>query len=195
MAETVRRGPADRSRATVTEVRILLARHGQTDWNRQLRIQGHADPPLNALGREQAHALAEELAGTALDAVYSSDLRRAAETAEIVAAPKGLPVALDSGLREVDVGSWSGLTLAEVRERFPGAERHDGETPDELASRLVATVKRIAADHDGAQLLLVSHGGALRALWRRAGGEPLAALANCGVLAVAFRKGELRAVH
>ena len=100
---------------------LLLARHGETEWNREGRWQGWADPPLNETGREQARALREQLRETPFDAVYSSDLRRAHETAEIVAAPHGVPVIADEGLREIDVGSWSGLTRAEQEARFPGA--------------------------------------------------------------------------
>ena len=98
---------------------ILLARHGETDWNREGRFQGHADPPLNETGRAQAAELAAGLAGIHLAAVYSSPLRRALETAELVAATHGVdPVPIDA-LREVDVGSWQGLTRAEVGVRFP----------------------------------------------------------------------------
>src|SRR5512146_906329 len=86
---------------------LLIARHGETDWNREGRWQGWADPPLNDTGRAQARKLAEELSTTAFDAVYSSDLRRAFQTAEILAAPHGIPVVTDAGLREIDVGSWS----------------------------------------------------------------------------------------
>jgi broad specificity phosphatase PhoE len=91
---------------------ILLARHGESDWNRAKRWQGFADRPLTELGREQAVALADRLRDTELDAIYSSDLHRARETAEIVAGSKGLRVEVVRDLREVDVGSWSGLTRA-----------------------------------------------------------------------------------
>ena len=89
---------------------ILLARHGETDWNRAGRWQGWADPPLNETGRVQARELAEQLRTIPFDAVYSSDLRRAHETALIVGEPHGVPVVTEPGLREIDVGSWSGLT-------------------------------------------------------------------------------------
>ena len=152
---------------------VYLARHGQSDWNAAGRWQGHADRPLTALGLRQAAELAEELAGVPLDAVYSSDLRRAHETAEAVAAPRGLPVVVLRELREVDVGSWSGLTRAEAKERFPrefgrwadgGHGWDDGETYERMAERVVEAVGRIAAGHFGGTLLVVSHGGPIRAL-------------------------------
>jgi broad specificity phosphatase PhoE len=152
---------------------VYLARHGQSDWNAAGRWQGHADRPLTALGLRQAAELAEELAGVALDAVYSSDLRRARETAEAVAAPRGQTVVLLTQLREVDVGSWSGLTRAEAKERFPQAFRRwadggqgwdDGETYEHMAERVVEAVRDLAEGHAGGTLLVVSHGGPIRAL-------------------------------
>src|SRR6185437_15592133 len=116
---------------------LLIARHGETDWNREGRWQGWADPPLNDTGRAQAKQLAGELRDTPFDAVYSSDLRRAFETAEILAAPHDIPVVADPGLREIDVGSWSGLTRAEIDARFPDGERPGGETRDEHLARVL----------------------------------------------------------
>jgi broad specificity phosphatase PhoE len=142
---------------------VLLARHGETDWNRDGRWQGWADPPLNDLGRRQAAELAARLRGTRLDAVYSSDLRRAHETAALVAAEHGLPVVADPELREIDVGSWSGLTRPEIDERFGGV-RPDGETREQHAARVRAAAARIAAAHPGGRILLVTHGGTMRAL-------------------------------
>lgn len=152
---------------------ILLARHGESDWNRDQRWQGHADRPLTDLGREQARALADRLAATELDAVYSSDLERARETAAIVAEPHQLPVKRLPDLREVDVGSWSGLTRAEAEERFPNAFRRwteggegwdDGETYEQLSERVVGAVLAIAARHPRDRVLLVAHGGSIRAV-------------------------------
>jgi phosphoserine phosphatase len=152
---------------------ILLARHGESDWNRDQRWQGHADRPLTDLGREQARALADRLATTELDAVYSSDLERARETAAIVAKPHRLPVKELSDLREVDVGSWSGLTRAEAEELYPDAFRHwteggegwdDGETYKQLGERVVKALGTIAAKHDGGRVLIVAHGGTIRAI-------------------------------
>jgi broad specificity phosphatase PhoE len=151
---------------------ILLARHGETDWNREGRFQGHADPPLNQTGRAQAVELTAELSGVELTAVYTSPLRRALETAQTVAAEHGLePVAVDA-LREVDVGSWQGLTRAEVEARFPeqlarwldydqGWE--DGELYEEMARRVVAALLELAAAHDSERILAVTHGGPIRA--------------------------------
>src|SRR5436305_2326484 len=126
---------------------ILLARHGETEWNREGRWQGWADPPLNDAGRAQARTLAEELRTIPFDAVYASDLRRARETAVIVAAPHAVPVLTDAGLREIDVGSWSGLTRSEIAKRFPGGERPDGETRAEHAARVLAAVERIGRNN------------------------------------------------
>jgi probable phosphoglycerate mutase len=166
---------------------ILLARHGETDWNRDGRFQGWADPGLNDDGRAQARALADRLRDVPFDAVYSSDLRRAHETAVIVAEPHDVPVIADPGLREIDVGSWSGLTRAEIEERFPGAEHHDGETREEHLGRVVAAVERIARAHTGERILVVSHGGSLRALRRHCIGEPVHPIENCGVYELHFR--------
>ncbi len=153
---------------------ILLARHGETDWNRDNRFQGHADPLLNETGRAQAAELSKTLAGEALAAVYSSPLRRAFETAQIVAARHGLePVPLDA-LREVDVGSWQGLTRTEIEARFPeqfarwldykdGWE--DGESYEEMGRRVIAGLLELAAGHAGERILAVTHGGPVRAVY------------------------------
>jgi probable phosphoglycerate mutase len=161
---------------------ILLVRHGETDWNRTGRWQGHADPPLNERGREQARALAVRLAGTHLDAIYASDLARAVETAEIVGVAKGVPVAVDPALREIDVGEWSGLTTGEIERRFPdGLRRHldggdgweRGEPHAAMSARIVAATLGLAAAHPGETVLCVLHGGVIRALLARAEGIDL----------------------
>jgi broad specificity phosphatase PhoE len=151
---------------------LLLVRHGETDWNRENRFQGRADPPLNEAGREQAHELAARLVGEPLTAVFTSPLQRAAETAEIVAAARRLRVVPEPGLLEIDVGSWSGLTRAEVEHRFPDGYRRwlglasgwdDGETYEALGERVVPTLLRIAATHIGERVLVVTHSGPIRA--------------------------------
>ena len=178
---------------------LLLARHGETDWNRDGRFQGHADPPLNERGRRQARAHAELLAGEPIEAVYSSDLLRAQETAQIVATQLGLEVVVDPQLRERDVGEWSGLTRAEIDERFPNqiqAWREGravvGETREALSERVLAAARRISAAHPDGVVLVVSHGGALRML-RHAAGEDLSGrgLANTEMVRIAVRDGSL----
>ncbi len=190
---------------------ILLARHGETDWNRDERFQGHADPPLNERGREQAHALAATLAGEEIDGVLSSPLRRAWETAEIVGASLGLPVAANEGLREVDVGEWQGLTRTEIEERYPDAyarwleygpgwER--GETYEQMSERVLAALREIASENRGARLLVVTHGGPVRAVLANAEGVSHAesrrrtrVIDNCGVARFAIEDGVVRPVH
>lgn len=152
---------------------LYLARHGQSDWNATLRWQGHADRPLTELGRRQAAELAEHLADTAIDAVYSSDLVRARETAAPIARLKGLEIVELPELREVDVGSWSGLSRTEAQQRFPegyarwtrgGHGWDDGETYEQMTERVVGAALRIAEAHPEESVLLVAHGGPIRAL-------------------------------
>lgn len=179
--------------------RLLLARHAETEWNRVGRWQGHADPPLNEAGRRQAAQLGEQLADERIAAVYSSDLRRASETARIVAERLGLAVVEDPALREIDVGSWSGLTRDEVEERFPeGFERwlggeigHDGETREQLAARVVPAIERIAAGHAGQTVLVVTHGGVIRAVRRHAEGDPGEGIENGGTVSLELVEGML----
>jgi 2,3-bisphosphoglycerate-dependent phosphoglycerate mutase len=176
---------------------LILARHGETDWNRDGRFQGHADPPLNDRGRAQARDLAAALADEPIEAVYSSDLLRAHETAQIVAASKGLSVVVDPDLRERDVGAWSGLTLPEIEERYPEElrafrERRGsiGESHDALSRRVVAAARRISDAHADGQVLVVTHGGALRMLRHAAGGDLGAPVVRNGhVLKLAIREG------
>ncbi len=182
---------------------LLLVRHGETAWNAERRWQGHADPPLNERGRAQAEELAERLACERVDAVYTSDLRRARETADVLAARLGLEPVEDSGLREVDVGEWSGLTYDEIAERWPGAERWQvGEAPEAMAERVVAAARRIAAAHPGERVLVVSHGGPIRALFAAAAGLPYeehrkanpAGAANCAVHGFGCENGKFRSL-
>jgi broad specificity phosphatase PhoE len=145
---------------------ILLARHGETDWNLGRRVQGHTDIPLNAAGVDQARALAEELADEPLAAVFSSDLSRALDTATAVARRHGLEVTIDPRLREKNFGTWEGLTDLEIAERFPDAQRGqwgDGETTEQVAERVRGVLDRIRELHPEGTVLVVSHGGPLRA--------------------------------
>ena len=154
--------------------RLLIARHGETDWNREGRWQGFADQPLNPLGRRQARALAGRMRTAALAALYSSDLARAVETAEAVAAATGLELRQDSRLREIDVGGWSGLSREQVRARDPDAyaawergelERYpDGESFTELRRRTAEAFAAIGARHPGQTVAVVCHGGSIRTI-------------------------------
>jgi probable phosphoglycerate mutase len=184
---------------------LLLARHGETDWNRELRWQGHANRPLNDQGREQARALAHELAADPPGAVYTSDLARSYETAAIVAAELGLPVTADARLREVDVGEWSGLMWSEIEERYPeGAARRlaggtgweQGEEYSAMAERVVASLVEIAAAHDGGRVLVVTHGGPVVATWLAAGGafEARPVVSNCHVLPMRVEDGTIAGI-
>ena len=151
---------------------ILLARHGETDWNREKRWQGLADHSLNARGREQARVLAEKLEAVPFSAVYASDLRRAHETALIVAERKGLAVTPMGELREIDVGSWTGLSYEEVKERFRDAYAQSrtrtgrgwegGETYAEMGRRVLDAMRSIAREHPGDAVLVVTHSGPIR---------------------------------
>jgi probable phosphoglycerate mutase len=197
-------------RASVHAVTTIhLARHGETDWNRERRWQGHLDPPLNALGREQARALAEALADEPIAAVYSSDLRRALDTAEIVAGRLKLAVHANASLRELDVGDWSGQTLAELRARYPAPVTRweysgepgwkGGESHENMAARVLRALRVIAAAHEGEEVLAVSHGGPMRALKALAAGvdyprdrRSVPRSDNCEVLAIAVEDGTIR---
>jgi broad specificity phosphatase PhoE len=172
---------------------LLLARHGETDWNREFRIQGSSDIELNELGLEQARALAQELEHVELDAIYASDLTRARRTAEAVAATHGLEVRIDPRLRERSFGSWEGLTRDDIA-AYPEGSGHDGETDDEVRERMLEAVQAIADAHPGEQVLIVAHGGSLNALWHHALGERVERWANCAVYKLAVRDGAYVAV-
>jgi probable phosphoglycerate mutase len=181
------------------ERRVLyVARHGETDWNAAWRWQGHTDVPLNALGREQARALATRLAAVPLAGVVSSDLSRASETAQIVAAELGLPVVYaDAGLRERSFGIFEGLTRDECEQLHKEAwrgwleERHTpegGETQKALSDRMLAALGKAAQTiaHPGAGVLVVTHGGAMRAAILAATGETPPPIANAAVWRMAW---------
>jgi 2,3-bisphosphoglycerate-dependent phosphoglycerate mutase len=186
---------------------IVLVRHGETDWNRESRFQGHADPPLNETGRAQARALASALRSERFTAVYTSPLRRARETGEIAVAGTGLEPIPHPSLMEVDLGSWSGLTRSEVEASFPagyarwlefGHGWDDGETYEELGARVVAGLSEIGARHSDASVLAVTHGGPMRAALAAAGGVPFGearrtsrVLDNCSRVRIVVRDGRI----
>ncbi|MBV8256531.1 MAG: histidine phosphatase family protein [Actinobacteria bacterium] len=168
---------------------LLLVRHGETDWNAEGRLQGHTDRPLNEFGRRQAARLAEELAGERIDAIWSSDLARARETAQIVAARLGLPVEFDTGLREKSWGNWEGLTAGE-REQV----EYEGESTEAHRDRTLAALRRICELHPDDTVLVVTHGGSLRRVQAAVQGFAEPVVENCGRWLVAHEEGVFRAI-
>ncbi len=164
---------------------ILLIRHGETDWNAEKRLQGHLDIPLNAEGRKQAAAAGQALLNEPLDIVISSDLSRARQTAQEIAAPRGMTVHVDPGLRERCYGAFEGMLYAEISQRYPEAfaawRAHDidarfpegervAETLREFADRVIGTITRIATARQYRKIALVTHGGVLDCAYRIAQG-------------------------
>ncbi len=163
---------------------LWLVRHGQTDWNLQGRYQGNVDLPLNATGEAQARALAAEMDGARLQAIYTSDLQRAHTTAQILAEGSHAPLFVEPQLREVRLGAWEGLVVAEIQRRYGDAwqERQtaplharppQGESIYDVAARVWPAVDAIAARHTPGPVLIVSHGLALATLVCRAYNIPL----------------------
>ncbi len=154
---------------------LWLVRHGQTDWNQEGRYQGQLDLPLNRAGLEEARRLAAILAQRPLVAIYSSDLLRARQTAEILARASGAPLILEARLREVALGEWEGQLFSDIRARYP-AEIHarqlhplhsrppGGETLWEVWQRVKSAVDEIAARHPAQEVAIVAHGLSLAAL-------------------------------
>ena len=182
----------------MTAARLIIWRHGRTEWNHTGLFQGQADIPLDEHGRKQARVAAKVLAGLKPTAMVSSDLARARETAAALAKVTGLDVPTDARLREIHVGSWEGLTGEQIREVDPElAERYyagedvrrsaTGETVGEVAARVADALADIAAEaEDGAVVVVVMHGLAARVGACQLVGMPedswrlLGAMRNCG---------------
>jgi 2,3-bisphosphoglycerate-dependent phosphoglycerate mutase len=158
---------------------VFLFRHGETDWNRDGRLQGHTDTPLNETGLAQAQALVERLRPHRLDAVISSDLARAWTTGQIVAEGLGIPLICDPGLREAQIGEAEGLFWPEVKSRFGEAltERWftdddaafpGGETGLETRSRGLAALRRFVAEQPYRRIGVSTHGAMVRQLMKHA---------------------------
>ena len=153
---------------------IYITRHGETEWNAAGRIQGHTDVALSERGREQAGMLAARLASAPIDAVYSSDLARAAETAKVALRGRDVPITFTEQLREYNKGVFEGLTESEYREKYPDLYEPSlandldfappgGETIRETSVRLAAIIQQIKDAHMDQRALIVGHGGSLRA--------------------------------
>ena len=195
----------------MTTTTLLLIRHGETAWNAERRLQGHIDIALNDEGQRQAEALAAALAGERIDAIVSSDLQRARQTAEAVVrrrasgaqlaglstAQSPLSLAIDPGLRERCYGGFEGLLYAEIEARFPAefaawqARDIDAVMPPgarvaesfrQFYQRCIATISDLAEAHGGQTLALVAHGGVLECAYRAAGNLSLSTPRNFPVL-------------
>jgi probable phosphoglycerate mutase len=158
---------------------FLIIRHGETDWNVAGRLQGWGDSPLSAAGRAQAAAVAARLAGAEIDALVASDLGRTQATAAPISAGIGLGIETDPGLRERCYGVLEGLTWAEIEQRHAEAYRHlvardqdyavpEGETGIQFRNRVFDAFERLAALHGDARVAVVTHGGVLGIVYRRA---------------------------
>jgi len=170
---------------------LYLARHGETDWNAQGKLQGRTDIPLNDVGRAQARALAARFDRLQVASVTTSDLLRAAETGDIAAAALGVPVRhIDPDLRERSFGAFEGLTRDECASRHPEEWRAwveqtitpSGAEPREVAvDRMQRALRRVATRAPGETSLVISHGGAMRLLLVEWLGAPVAPIANGAV--------------
>lgn len=153
-------------------MRLLLVRHGESEWNAAGRLQGQADPPLSKRGRSQAARVAARLSDEAIDVIVSSDLQRAVDTAAPLATILGLTVEGRADLREVDLGSWTGISREQVERDEPELWRRwydegvegweEGETYRQAIVRIGGAISEIARTHSGKRVVAVSHGGSIR---------------------------------
>jgi len=162
---------------------LLLVRHGQSTWNREHRIQGQLDPPLSEEGRSQALRAGRRLSLRRFAGFYSSDLKRALETAQLIGEAAGLSPSPRAGLREVFLGEWEGLTSAELAGRFPEAWARWTEEPSwdvvpggegamPFEARVNAELDAILARHEHGDVLVVTHGGVIQVALHRVVGRP-----------------------
>jgi probable phosphoglycerate mutase len=158
---------------------ILLVRHGETDWNKAQRLQGHIDIGLNEQGIIQAKLLGSALAQEKIDIAYSSDLSRALDTANTITAHHDVPTFIDANLRERCYGEIQGMTYQEIEQQLPDNHRawHSrnpdfqplgGETLRQFYERVTTSIERIAKNHLGQVILIVAHGGVLDCMYRHA---------------------------
>jgi glucosyl-3-phosphoglycerate phosphatase len=200
------RTPEPGARAPDHSVKLVLWRHGQTEWNVQGRFQGQTDIPLDEVGQQQAERAARLLAALQPGAIFSSDLIRAAATAAPLARLTGLTVTPDKDLRERYGGLWEGLTDTEIRERYPVEHSQwrppEGESTVAVADRACAAMERIANTlTPGTLAVVVSHGAALRLGAARLLGLPedlwgaIGPLANCAWSVLGRRRGRWRLIE
>jgi broad specificity phosphatase PhoE len=177
---------------------LYLVRHGETDWNRQHRIQGLTDIPLNATGRRQARAAGKLLSRRSWNRIYASPLSRATETASIIAGQTGLPEPEPvDALVERNYGEAEGLNFIEIDRRYPNRSEVPGqESREEVIARVVPALRDLAAAHPGESLIVVSHGGAIRAMLMAADPDGRhGMITNGSVHSFRFEDGELRLIR
>jgi probable phosphoglycerate mutase len=187
---------------------LYLIRHGSTAWNRDGRMQGWADPGLDAQGRQQVQALARRLYSESFEAFYSSPQARARETAEAVAAGHNMQVVYDDRLRERNLGEWTGLTFEEARVRNPEQAVDDwripgppgGESQAQLMARVSAVLDEVAARHPEGTVGVFSHGGALSAYLEHLLGIPAGravsfSFHNTAIARISLRLGHGQGYH
>lgn len=172
---------------------FVFIRHGETDWNRQQRFQGHADVPLNEIGLSQAARLGIRMAAERADLLVSSDLTRARQTAQPLAEAWAQVPALERDLREQSFGLLEGLDVPTIKARHAGlwtqwlehkadfALPGGGESLRQFHARVIAAVRTLAEHHTGRTLVVVTHGGVLDMLWRTAHGISLDGLRACEI--------------
>lgn len=185
---------------------VVLIRHGETEWNRDGRIQGyHADSPLTEAGQAQARAVAACLAGEALDSLYSSDLGRTRQTVAPLAEATALPVGFDPAYRERSYGSFEGRTYADIEREFPAHYEKfrsrdpdhavpEGESPRQFHERISAALSALAERAAGKRIAVVTHGGVLSVMYRYVEGIALDAprkytLANASINRFTYAAG------
>lgn len=177
--------------------RIFLVRHGQTDWNRQMRVQGREDIPLNDRGREQARRLARHLSQKNFSAIFASPLSRARETAEIIAANHNLTPEIASGLAEIDFGDWEGKIYEEMDEHERAAVTQwlsnptlrsipGGESLQQFKKRLESCYEEILDNHAGGNMAIVTHAGAIKVLVAGILEAPLARIPRLRLMTASF---------
>jgi probable phosphoglycerate mutase len=182
--------------------RLCVVRHGETAWNAEHRVQGQLDVPLNAIGLAQAQAASRVLSQEKFDAIYSSDLSRARQTAQPTATLLSMEVAVDPALRERHYGIFERLTYAEVKTRYPEDyarfEARDpeyafrtGESLKDFSARSIAVIAKIAKEHEGKSILVFTHGGVLDKLYRFVTGLPLSAEREFGIPNAGLNRIEL----
>jgi 2,3-bisphosphoglycerate-dependent phosphoglycerate mutase len=183
---------------------LILIRHGETRWNRERRVQGHADSALTHEGIAQAEACAVRLAREGITHVYTSDLGRAAHTARILAKPLALPIVEDAALRERCYGVGEGMFFSDLDRDYPALYSRGGqinahfaipggESHAQLHERIIAALVRIAHAHEGGKILIVTHGGVLGTVHRWLNKMPIAGGEKISIPNVGYNR--IRASH